>query len=195
VAIRLAIAAAVIAGVTIPLISAGNTISSVHIPTLPPILPGGVNTQPAPVPTHGPSRPASYLTVAGVRAGLARVAALVPRARLALVRLDARSLAASAALPGGAFKEVVLAPTGAFVTTGASSGQRLVSISQIKPRAVARIVTAMRRRFHVRADQIDYLVLSSPPGVSTRWIVFAKAPGHPGFSATLAGAGLTRLPG
>jgi len=41
--------------------------------------------------------------------------------------------------------------------------------------------------------RIDYMVISSPPGLPTQWIVFSKAPSHPGFAATLSGASLHRL--
>jgi hypothetical protein len=197
IAIRLVVAAVVIAAVVIPLISVGNTVSSINIPSPGPLVTGIGGTKTAgggAKPARTPSKPASYLTAAGARAGLAQVAKLIPRARLALVRLDANSLTASARLPNGTFKEVAFEPTGSFVTSGADSGQRLLPISQIRPRAVARIVSAMRARFHVPAAQIDYMVLSSPPGAPTQWIIFTKAPKHPGFTATLAGARLARLP-
>jgi hypothetical protein len=194
VGMRLAIVVAVIAGVTIPLISVGSTGTGFSIPT-PSVIAGGVPTQAVPTPNAPRRIPVSYLTAAGVRTGLARVAKLLPGARLALVRLDGRSLVASARLRDGSFKQIVITPTGSIETPGASTGQRVLPISQISPRAVTRLVTGMRSRFHVPADRIDYMVLSSPPGLAIRWIIFAKAPNHPGFSATLAGTRLRRLPG
>jgi hypothetical protein len=194
VGMRLAIVAAVIAGVTIPLISVGRMGTSFSVPT-PPSIAGGVPTRSVPTSNAPWRKPVSNLTAAGVRAGLARVAKLLPGARLGLVRLDGRSMIASARLRDGSFKQIVITATGSIETSGASTGQRVLPISLISPRAVTRLVTGMRSRFHVPADRIDYMVLSSPPGLATRWIIFAKAPNHPGFSATLAGGGLRRLPG
>ena len=51
----------------------------------------------------------------------------------------------------------------------------------------------MGRRFHVPARRIDYMVISSPQGLPAQWILFTKAPSHPGFGATLGGARLHRL--
>jgi hypothetical protein len=195
VGLRLAIAAVVIAAVAIPLITVGNTIHSVDVSVPPGIVTSGVTTKSQTPPVHKPSEPISYLTTRGVQAGLARLAKLVPGARLDQVRLDNKSLIASARLPHGGFKEVVFEPTGTFVTTGASTGERLFSPSQISPRAVERIVSGMRRRFHVPAAKIDYMVTSPTFAGGTQWVVFAKTPGHPGFTATLSGERLSRLPG
>jgi hypothetical protein len=191
VGMRLAIVAVVIAAVAVPLITVGNTVSDLTIPSLAPVVAQGISTPTAPATTP---TPVSYLTAAGVRAGLGRVAKLLPGARLALVRLDARSLSASAHLRNGTFKEIALTPTGSVETTGASTGQRPIPISQISPRAVARIVTGMKRSFHVAPARLDYMVLSSPRGAPTQWVIFSKAPGSPGFTATLSGGRLARLP-
>jgi hypothetical protein len=40
----------------------------------------------------------------------------------------------------------------------------------------------------------DFIVLSSPPGVAIQWVLFAKGPTHPGFTALLNGSGLGRIP-
>ena len=53
----------------------------------------------------------------------------------------------------------------------------------------------MHARFHVPASRIDYMVISSPPGLSPHWIIFSKAPARHGYSATLGGANLAQLPG
>ncbi len=195
--LRLAIAVVVIAAVAVPLITVTSTVSSINFPAPTTVISGSGQGIPKSVPAspHAVVRPVSYLTSAGVRAGLAHVAKLVPGARLDQVRLAATSLIASARLPGGALKEVVLEATGPFVTAGASTGERLVPLSAIKPRAVARIVAAMKSRFHIPVTKIDYLVLSSPAGAPTQWIVFAKTVGHPGFTATLNGDRLARIPG
>jgi hypothetical protein len=189
----------VIAAVLVPLINLGSTfhIPSVTPPPNPPTTPAPAQTSTARQHTSAaqPHQPPSYLTASGLRAGLARIARLAPRARLAEVRVAADSLIASAGLPSGKTKEVVLQPTGTFVISEPSTGERFLPISQIKPSAVARIVAGMRARFHVPVDRIDYIVLSSPVGVPTQWITFTKAPGHPGFAATLGGTQLARLPG
>jgi hypothetical protein len=114
---------------------------------------------------------------------------------VALVHISSESLIATTGQPNGKAKEIVLVPTGTFTVSGPASGQRLIPLSQVRPRAVARILAAMRTRFHVPVRTIDYIVLSTPPGAPTQWIVFSKAPGHPGFTATLSGTRLARLPG
>jgi hypothetical protein len=188
-AIRLAILVVVIAGIAVPLISVGNAVHSISVPSF--------NFNPGSGPANGPSAPkqVSYLRPAGLRAGLARIERLEPGARLSLLRIDANSLSAGAVLPNRTVKEIYFGPTVTSITSGAVSGERAIPISQIKPNAVARIVSEMDRRFHVAPNRIDYMVISSPPGVPARWIVFSKAPSHPGFSATLGGANLLRLGG
>lgn len=183
----------VIAAVALPLVNLG---SSIHIPTFPVANPPTTSTpsQTRPHATSQPSQPA-YLTASGMRAGLAHLARLAPRARLALVRVASNSLMASASLPNGTFKQLVLEPTGTFQISEPSPGERALPLSLISPRAVARIVATLRSRFRVPARRIDYIVLSSPTGGPTQWIAFTKAPGHPGYSATLSGTHLTRLPG
>jgi hypothetical protein len=52
----------------------------------------------------------------------------------------------------------------------------------------------MRTRFHVPSSRIDYIVLSSPAGLAIHWILFTKAPSHAGYSASLSGGHLVRLP-
>jgi hypothetical protein len=191
---RLAIAAVVIAAVVIPLITVGNTVSDIRFPSATPVVTHGPHTTTAPAPAPRPAKRISYLTATGVRTGLALISKRLPGARLDQLRLAATSLIASARLPGGGFKEVILEPTGTFVTSGASTGERLFSPSQISPRAVARIVAEMRQRFHVSAGQIDYMVTSPTFSGETQWVVFAKTAGHPGFTADLAGVRLRRLP-
>lgn len=193
VGLRLAIAVVVIAAVAIPLISVGNTVSDLNLPSASPAVTQAVSTSPAPA-TPGASKPVSYLTPAGVRAGLRLLARRVPGARLDQVRLAATSLIASARLRTGAFREVVIGPTGTIVTSGASTGERLFSFSAISPGAVARIVSEMRHRFHVSASQIDYMVTAPTFAGGTQWVLFAKTPGHPGFTAALTGERLRRLP-
>jgi len=186
----------VIAAVVVPVAVVSN--SSVQVPSFAPVI---TTSQPSTATTAGkkaapaPHAATSYLTLAGLRAGLAHIARLAPGARLTIVRVAADSLSADAALPHGRNKEIIFEPTGTFVVSGPSTGERPIPMSQIRPTAVTRIVAEMRRRFRVPANRIDYIVLSSPTGAPTQWITFTKAPSHPGFAASLDGTGLARLPG
>jgi hypothetical protein len=194
-----------IVGIAIPLISVGNTISDF----------GGSFQSGSPTPVPGPNgggsgsgasgsggaakasrapKHLSYLTAAGARAGLAEIAKRAPGARLSLVRLAATSISATARLSNGTSKLIAIEPTGPFVESTPGSGERSLPISQIKPSVVAKLVAEMRTRFHVPASRIDYMVLSSPARLSIHWILFTKAPSHPGYSASLSGGHLVRLP-
>jgi hypothetical protein len=156
------------------------------------------------VPASGPARhqasptlaaPVSYLSPAGLRAGLAHVAKLEPGARLTVLRIDANSFSAVAMLPNGAAKEIYFGPTGVLVTAGAATGERPIPVSRIRPLVVGRLVVEIGRRFQIAPDQIEYMVVSSPPGLPTQWLVFSKSPARPEFSATLSGANLAPLGG
>jgi hypothetical protein len=198
--------AVIVIPVLATVVKTGNSISSdlkgLGVPRI-----GSLNTAPvAPQggqPARGGSgkrarpspRPASYLTAAGLTAGLRHVAKVARGARLTLLRIDADSLSTIAVPAHGASKEVYFGPNGTLVTGGASTGERPVPISAITPAAVTRIVAAMGSRFHVRRNRIDYMVISSIPGLPAEWIVFSKAPSHPGYAATLAGTGLHPLGG
>jgi hypothetical protein len=182
----------VVAVIAIPLLTVGRSVrSALSVPTVN----FGQGSGPAsgePSPPR-PAQPVSYLNPAGLRAGLAHVATLDPGARLTLLRVDAASLSVTATLPNGVAKLIYFGPTGTHVTAGAATGQRPIPISQIRPGVVGRLVAEMGRRFHVAPNQIDYMVLSSPPMFRTQWVVFSKAPGHPGYAATLTGTNLTPL--
>jgi hypothetical protein len=187
-AVRLVVVLIVIAAVAIPVLSITKSVHSVSIPSF---NFGSSTTAPA---TSAPSAPhhVSYLTPAGVRAGIAHLRRVVPGARVVLFRIDAKSLSATAVGRHGA-KEVYFGPTGSLVSSAPATGERPVPISQVRPAVVATLIAQMNRRFHVPPRRIDYMVISSPPGLPTQWIVFSKAPSHPGFAATLTGAGLHRL--
>jgi hypothetical protein len=188
--IRLVVVAVVIAAIAVPLFNAGNAVRSISVPTVNfESSSGGASNSPSPK----SAKPVSYLTPAGLRAGLAQVAKLEPGARLTVLRIDADTLSATAMLRNGAAKEIYLGPTGPQVTTGAATGQRPIPISQIRPSVVGRLVVEMGRRFHVAPNRIDYMVITSPPGLPAQWILFSKAPAHPGFSATLRGTDLRAL--
>jgi hypothetical protein len=194
--VRLAVAAVfaliVIAAVAVPVSNLG---SSIQIPTIAtPVVPTTNAPSQHTIQTHH-TQAASYLTAFGLRAGLAHIGRVAPGARLSLVRVAGDSLIATARLPNGRIKQIVFEPTGTFVTGEPDPGERFLPMAQIRPSAVVRIVAALRTKFHVPAGRIDYIVLSSPTGAATQWIAFLKAPGHPGFSATLSGTRLSRLPG
>ncbi len=194
-----------IVGIAIPLISVGNTVSSFSrsFQGAGPASAGRSNSggpsssAPAnggpPKATLAP-RHVSYLTAAGARVGLAQIARRAPGARVSLVRIAAASISATARLPNGSSELIALLPTGPLVAATPSSGQRSLPIKQIRPGVVARLVAAIRTRFHVPVSRIDYMVLSSPVGLPIHWILFTKAPSHPGYSASLSGSNLIRLP-
>jgi hypothetical protein len=176
-------------------VSASNLGTTIHIPTFKtPVIPTTPPPSQPTTPTHH-TPAASYLTAPGLRAGLAHVARVAPGARLSLVRVSADSLITTARLPDGRIKQIVFQPTGEFVIGEPDPGERFLPMAQIRPSAVVRIVAALRTKFHVPAGRIDYIVLSSPSGAPTQWIAFLKTPGHPGFTATLSGTRVTRLPG
>jgi hypothetical protein len=196
--VRLMVVGIMIAVIAVPLLSivsanrSATSVPSISVPSVS-FGPSSGPAQAALVPPT--ANPVSYLTPAGVRAGLRRVAKLVPGAGLVLLRVDATSLSATAMLPNGAAKLVYIGPSATLVTAGPQTGETPIPISQISPSVVGRLVLEMGRRFHVAPRQIDYMVISSPAGLPAHWIVFSKAPAHPGFSATLSGAGLSRIPG
>ena len=177
--------------IVVPLVAVvGNTgVSAVS--SVPAVTSGPVTSTPA----TGRSSAVSYLTVNAVRAGLARVARLAPGARVAMLRVDAKTFNATASFANGAAKQIYLGPAGTVVASGSIAGLRLIPISHIDPSVVGRLVAQMHRRFHVRIGEIDYMVLSWVPGEAPRWVVFSKAPGHPGYLASLDGTDLSRLPG
>jgi hypothetical protein len=179
----------VIAAIAIPLLSIGKTVHSVSIPSF-----NFGSTAPSPgTPGHARTAHLSYLTPGGARAGIAHLKRVVPGASVVLFRLDAKSLSATAVGRHGAAKEVYFGPTGTFVTSAPATGERPVPLSQVRPAVVEKLVAEMRSRFHVPARRIDYMVISSPQGLPAQWIVFSKAPSHPGYAATLSGGGLHRL--
>ncbi|HUO72249.1 MAG TPA: hypothetical protein VMU39_15885 [Solirubrobacteraceae bacterium] len=189
IALRIAIPAILIVLVAISASRVSHSVKSTSsVPSL---------STPSSTPTTAPATPpvVSYLTPRGLRAGLAHVERIVPGARLALLRIDDRSLSTTAVVHGGAPKLVYFSPAATMVTGTASTGQTPIAISQIRPGAVGRIIAAMRARFHVPPSQIDYMVISSPPGLAPHWIIFSKEPARRGYSATLSGSNLTPLPG
>jgi hypothetical protein len=182
----------VIAAVVIPLISVGNTISSIS---------HSVFSQASPVPRSSgspaavtPAKHASYLTAAGARAGLAQLSSAAPGARFSLVRIDASSVSATAQLPSGTSKYIRIESTGRFTGTTGGTGERPIPLREIRPSVIAKLVAEMGRRFHIPTSRIDYMVVSSPTGLPIRWILYTKAPAHP-FTASLTGGHLARLPG
>jgi hypothetical protein len=184
---RLIVIAIVLSAVAVPLSKIGKSVHSIKIPSFN----FGTGSTPSLTPpaTH-PARPVSYLTASGVRAGLAHVRRVAPGARLTLLRLDARTLSVTATTPDGDVKQIYFSPAATIVSPGSPNGQQPVPIGRLSSQAVARIVTQMRTRFHVPPNRIDYIVLSSPRGLTPHWIVFAKGPAHSDWWATLSGRDL-----
>jgi hypothetical protein len=116
-------------------------------------------------------------------------------ARLAELRLTATSISTGAQLPDGRAREIIIGPTGIINVSTPSTSARAIPVSRIRPAVVAKLVAEMNRRFHVPAARIDYLVLSSPPGAPIQWVLYTKAPTSHGFTASLNGGHLARLPG
>jgi hypothetical protein len=146
-------------------------------------------SSPAPAPAHANS--VSYLTPNGLRAGLAEVKKAAPGAGLTLLRLDARSFIAETALRDGSGKEVSLGPSGTLVFTITATGAHPVPLSAIKPNAMGRLTAELRRHFHLRPDQIDYMVLDSAPPTPPEWFIFTKVRSPQHLSANLSGGDLT----
>jgi hypothetical protein len=190
VVIRLVVALIVVVAVAVPILSATKAVHSIKVPA---INFGSSTPSTTGTPSPGPARAVSYLTPAGVRAGIAHLKRIVPGARVILFRVDAKTLSATAVGRHGAAKQIYFSPSTTFISSATASGQRPVPLSQVRPGVVGRLVAQMRSRFHVPPSRIDYMVISSPQGLPAQWIVFSKAPSHPGFAATLSGGGLHRL--
>jgi hypothetical protein len=190
--VRLVIAAVIIAAVAIPLISTINhTVHSLHFPSFNP----GNTTSTNGFTPSTPSAPSStsYMRTSSLRRALHRIAAVAPHSRLSLLRLDARSLSTTAVLQGGGAKLIYFGPSGSFISSSHVPSEQSIPISEINPSAINRIVAGMRRRFHVAASRIDFMVLTPLPSLGPSWILYAKTHGHPGYSATLSGTNLTPL--
>jgi hypothetical protein len=189
---RLAIVAIIVViAAVIPIVtSTSHSIHSISIPSFNPGSGGDNGFTPS-----TPSAPSttSYLRSSSLRSALRRIAGIAPDSRLALLRLDARSLSTTAVLRGRRAKLIYFGPSGTFVTSSTPPSEQPIPISAIQPSAINRIVASMRRRFHVPASRIDYMVLTSLPAKGASWIIFAKTHGHPGYSATLSGTGLAPL--
>jgi hypothetical protein len=183
----------IIVAIAVPIISsASHAIHSFSIPSFSvrsPSIPS-VSTQ---APT--PETPTDYLRPAATRAGIARIARRFPGARVTNLRIDSTSMDALVYPKGGGVKDLTMNQSGTFVRSSAGAGEVPIALSAVPPRAVARIVNALDARFHVPADRIDYIVLTTVPHLAPRWIAFSKAPPHPGYAANLDGSGLQKLGG
>jgi hypothetical protein len=187
----------IIAAIVIPIVSTtSNAIHSIHIPSFsfPSITTLGPGTKvPATPTTPNAHRATNYLKPAGVRSGLRLIAKRFPGASVTNLRLDANSLDAFVFPRHGGVKDLSIASTGTFISSGSSTGEKPIPVSAIPVSAIPRIVSALKRQFHVPPSRIDYTVLSTIPGLSAQWITFSKGPSHPDFAANLDGTGLHRL--
>jgi hypothetical protein len=184
----------VVLGIVIPIVSSTTrSLNSIKIPKFnfgSATSAGGATSAPA---TPKPPPIVNYLNAGSLRSGLSRIAKQFPGARLSTLRLDAHSLDATATIPHHGVKNIDFTATGTFITSGAAAGGRAIPVAAIPPSAVTRIVTGMKRRFHVPKSRIDYTVLNWFAGERPQWITFSKAPSHPGFAANVDGTGLHAL--
>jgi hypothetical protein len=189
------------AAIVVPIISATNnaihafSVPAINVPS--PSIPS-FSTPAVPTAPAAPSSPkvhVNYLKTAGVRAGLKAIAKRFPGAKVTNLRLDGTSLSTFVFPRGGGVKDVSITPSRTFISSASPTGERPFAASAIPAGAIARIVTAMKAQFHVPAKKIDYIVLSTIPGLPTQWIAFSKAPSHPGFAANIDGSGLHSLGG
>lgn len=191
----------VLAAIVVPVISAtsnaihGITVPSFTVPSfsVPSFSPPAFSTPVPPAPR--PPRPTNYFTPSALRAGLARLAHRFPGARVSNLRVDSTALDAFVFPRGGGVKDVHFAAGAADVFSSSSPGETPMAIAKIPVGAVPRIVRAMKTQFHTPASRIDYIVLSTIPGLAPQWIAFSKAHSHPGFAANLDGSGLHALDG
>src|SRR5689334_13963037 len=104
VAIRLAVFAIVLGAIAIPIVSAVNHVHSVSVPSF------NFGSASNPSTTANPSSPTThkqitYLTSAGVAAGIAHLKKVAPGAKVKLLRIDAKSFNAIVVRPGHSTKE------------------------------------------------------------------------------------------
>jgi hypothetical protein len=186
---RLVFILVVMGAIAIPIVlSVNKAVHSVSVPSFSFSTP----TTPSGSPSH--ARRVSYLTPAGLRSGLRALRRAAPGASVILFRIDGKSLTATAVGHSGSAKQVYYGPGISSVTpVPKPSGEQPVPLSAVRPAVVARLVQEMKSRFHVPPGRIDYMVISSPQGLPVQWIIFSKAPSHPGFAASLSGGGLHRL--
>ena len=172
--------------------SAGHTGSSPGI--------GAINNAPGFAPVAGdsstaitrPPRPTSYLTAAGLASGLARVQKLAPGSKPLNLRIDSTSLDAQVIQHGGATKEISLTSSGTYVIPLSNLDEPSFPFSELRPAVVPRLITELRRRFHVPPSRIDYAVADSFPGTGPMWRVFLK--NGAGYTASISGSGLAPIP-
>lgn len=187
--IRLGFVLVVLAAVAIPIISASKAGHSTNVPSLN----FGSTTSPSTSATPGTPKRVTYLSPAGVSAGLAHLKKVAPGARVSLLRIDSKSFNAIVVRRHQGAREIFFGPGITLTTSAPAVSERPVPLSAVRPAVVGRLIAEMHSRFHVPPGRIDYMVISSPPGLPTQWIVFTKAPSHPGYGATLGGAGLHKL--
>jgi hypothetical protein len=187
--IRLGVVAVVLAAIAIPIISANKAVHSITVPSFN----FGSTTSPSTSAAPGAPKEVTYLSPAGVRAGLVHLRKVAPGARVSLLRIDSKSFNAIVVRPHQGAREIYFGPGVTLTTSAPAVSERPIPLSAVTPNVVGRLIAEMRSRFHVPPGRIDYMVISSPPGLPTQWIVFTKAPSHPGYGATLGGGGLHKL--
>ena len=137
-------------------------------------------------------RPTSYLTAAGLASGLTRVRKLAPGSKLLSLRIDSASLDAQVIRHGGATEEISLTSSGTYVIPLSNLHEPSLPFSEVHPAVVPRLITELRRRFHVPPSHVDYAVADSFPGTGASWSVFLK--NGAGYTASISGAGFAPIP-
>jgi hypothetical protein len=141
--------------------------------------------QPPPVSQFPQSVPASYLTAAGLTAGLHKLAALAHGGAVDNVRIDASSISAIATQPA---RLIYLTPARATATASpaAAAGEHPIPLAAIHASVVLRLIAELQRQFNVPPRRIDYIVAFWFPGLMPEWELFLTGPAHPAYQATLA---------
>ncbi len=134
--------------------------------------------------------PRSYLSGAGVRAGLADIRRLGPGVQVTTLTILRGSMFAVVRLGTGRIKAMAIGLRSSDVLTGAPTGGQRIPLGQIRSRAISRILNGLRRHFPAAARTIESIVLFAPPGRSASWVVETRAGAHGPFAARLDGTHL-----
>jgi hypothetical protein len=158
----------------------------------------GVTSVPETPSTSSPepsSAPSDNFSVAGLRRAKAKAQDLAgPGARIQLARVTQDQL--QVIVRNGSRGKVVLvspALTRAIETaSGALTGNEF-GFNGFNPAVAARLTRAIDRRYHVRAAQIDYMVvIRDPIEKNVEWLVYPRSGGSH-FQADSRGASLRRV--
>ena len=192
--LKLVVAMLIIGALVAPLLamvgsghSSGGGLSVVQLVAPQPVQPVGGSRRATP---RRPGATVSFLRSAALRSGLARIARLVPGAGLTAFTVTRTSLTAIAIRRGTWAQTVYLGPAGAAVDVGAAIAERPIPIAAIHPGVVGALISELDHRFQVGAGEIAQMVISSPPGRPTEWLISTTGARRPRFAAALNGGRL-----